>query len=64
MMLDMITRRAYDISYAYGLKGTSISAYNSALKNDSYTSVGARYISSFEKKAEKNLEKILEGFDL
>ncbi|NLZ35929.1 MAG: hypothetical protein GX897_00410 [Clostridiales bacterium] len=63
MMRDMITRRAYDISYAYGLRGTSVNAYTNAVKASSYTSIGARFISAFEKKAEKNLEKILEGFD-
>ena len=63
MLRDMKDRRVYDLSYCFGLTGSAVSAYNTALKSGTYASMADRTGKSFDKIAENNIKKVLEGFD-
>lgn len=55
----LITKRAYDLCYAFG-NFTPLEAYNLGLKGDKYASAAARY----EKVFSKNIKKALEAYGL
>ena len=63
MLRDMKDRRVYDLSFCFGLRGSSINAYTNALMSGNYASMADRVEKAFNKLAQTNIAKVLEGFD-
>ncbi len=57
LLKDLITKRAYDLSYAFNVS-SPIVAYNAGLKDGQYASAAARYERSFSKTIEKAIEAL------
>lgn len=58
MLRTMITHRAYDVAYSYGMESTAVNAYSSSVLKNNFASTFKRYESKIRKETEKYIDKL------